>query len=95
LPLVSIDAYCFPNKDDAQQRTRRVAVLQGVGEGIEHYALEIYSIPHPLRLVESEVQVSEVDGSCELVAIHVKVSGVQGFIPNLDRIEREIVRVMA
>ncbi len=95
LPLVSIDAYCFPSKDDAQQRTRRVAVLQSVGEGIEHYALEIYSIPHPLRLVESEVQVNEVDGSCELVAIHVKVSGVQGVIPNLDLIEREIVRVMA
>ena len=94
LPLVSIDAYCASSKDDDQQRTRRVAVLQGLGEGIAHYGLEIYSIPHPIRIVESEVQADEAGSSCELIAAHVHVSGVRGIIPELDVLEREIIRVM-
>ena len=91
LPLVSIDAYCAPDEDDDQQRTRRVAVLQGLGEGIEHYALEIYSIPHPMRLVESDVHLDELESSCELIAAHVSVSGVRGIIPELDVLETEII----
>jgi len=92
LPLVSIDAYCSPGEDNDQQRTRRVAVLQGLGEGIEHYALEIYSIPHPMRLVESDVHIDEINAQCELIAAHISVSGVRGIIPELDVLENEIVK---
>ncbi len=94
LPLVSMDAYCKPGEDDAQQRTRRVVVLQGLGNGIEHYGLEIYSIPHPLRLVESEIQLDDTECLCELITTHVHVSGVRGIIPELDILEKEIVRAI-
>lgn len=94
LPLISIDNFCAPGDNEELQRTRRVAILQGLGEGIEHYGLEIYSIPHPLRLVESDVKVNEKKAACKLIATHVSVAGVQGIIPELDVLEQEIVRVM-
>jgi chemotaxis signal transduction protein len=96
LPLVSIDGYCSPETDDEKLRTRRVAVLQNLGESCEHYALEIYSIPHPLRVVESDVIINDDPNghTCELIARHVQVSGVKGIILEFDLLEKKISEVV-
>ena len=94
VPLISMEAFCAPGEDDDQRRTRRVAVMQGLGEDIQHYGLEIYSIPHPVRLVESDVQADDAEDSCELIASHVRASGVKGVIPDFDVLEQKIKEVV-
>jgi chemosensory pili system protein ChpC len=93
VPLASMEAFCKPEEGIDQQNTHRVAVMQGLGD-IDHYALEIYSIPHPVRVVESEVQDDEAEESCELIARHVRISGVKGVIPELEVLEQKINEVI-
>ena len=96
-PLVSLESYCGLGDAAPSGRSRRVAVLHGLGagEGVGTYAIEIHSIPHPVRISQADVMpVESEDEDCELFLQSVKVSGVYGQVVDFDRLESRLQEVL-
>ena len=91
IPLVSIERYCGWVGLD-QTRARRVAVLNGIGSEVPHYAIEIQSVPHPIRLGRNDLVSVEGERRCELVAGHVQALGVWAVLMRLDILEKVVAK---
>lgn len=87
LPLLSLESYCMPEDGETVGRTKRVAVMKGIA-GLEYYAIEIFSIPHPVRLAEADITQEKPQHHCDLAAQYVRAAGVKAFIPDFERIEQ-------
>ncbi len=98
VPLVSLEAYCGLENAAPSGRSRRVAVLHGLGaaEEIGSYAIEIHSIPHPVRISRSDVIPVDSEGEdCELFLHSVKVAGVYGQLVDFDRLETGLQEILS
>ncbi len=95
-PLVSIETYCGAEESSSTGRTRRVAILKASSKyaNLDQYAIEIHSIPHPVRVSPIDIQAVDSDASCELFLQPVKVAGVYGELVDLDRLEAELSRAL-
>jgi len=97
IPLISIDRFCNPDEEGRPVlRSRRVAVLNALGEteGLSQYGIEIGSIPHPVRLGESEVRSADGGKPCEMVAEHVQAAGVRAAVPDFAALENRVAQVL-
>jgi chemosensory pili system protein ChpC len=92
VPLVSLELLCQSHDTDSFTRTRRVAIVRGINqlEGAEFYAIEVHSIPHPVRLTKLDIQPTDDELQCELYQQSVKASGVFAQIVNFDLLEEKI-----
>jgi chemotaxis signal transduction protein len=93
IPLLSIERFCNPDEEGrSAMRSRRVAVLNGLGEvdGVGQYGIEIGSIPHPVRLGENEVKPLDSAKPCEMLAQHVHAAGVRAAVPDFAALEHRV-----
>ncbi len=92
VPLVSLELLCQSDDPDSFTRTRRVAIVRGINqlEGTEFYAIEVHSIPHPVRLTKLDIQPTDDGLQCEMYQQSVKASGVFAYIVNFDLLEEKI-----
>ena len=87
LVLLSVESYCLLSDAESAGRTKRVAVMKGIA-GLEYYAIEIFSIPHPLRLAKTDISSEVSPEHCDLASQYVRAAGVKAMIPDFERIER-------
>ena len=92
VPLVSLELLCQSDDTESFTRTRRVAIVRGINqlEGAEFYAIEVHSIPHPVRLTKLDIQPTDDERECEMYQQSVKASGVFAQIINFDLLEEKI-----
>ena len=93
IPLLSIERFCSPDEEGrSAMRSRRVAVLNGLGEveGVGQYGIEIGSIPHPVRLGENEIKSLNGARPCEMLAQHVHAAGVRAAVPDFVAVEHRV-----
>ncbi|MGV6817031.1 MAG: chemotaxis protein CheW [Thiotrichales bacterium] len=97
IPLISVDALCQAGRPGERKRARRAAVLQCLDnyDELQYYAIEINSIPHPVRLGETDFQQLNDDNSCEIVEQMVIVAGVRCAIPGFEDLEARAVSASA
>ena len=93
VPLLSIEEWCGLERSSSGGRTRRVAILKGASKqtNIGYYAIEIHSIPHPVRVSPVDIQTVDARSDCELFQQSVKVAGVYGELVDLDLLESRVV----
>ncbi len=97
IALISVDRFCNPDDEGrAVLRSRRVAVLNGIGEadGVSQYGIEISSIPHPVRLGENEVKTATGGKPCEMVAEYVRAAGVKAVVPDFAALENRVAQAL-
>lgn len=92
IPLISLELLCQADNADSFNRTRRVAIIRSVNqlESAEFYAIEVHSIPHPVRLTKLDIQSTDDEVPCDLYQQSVKASGVFARILNFDVLEQKI-----
>lgn len=96
IPLVSLENMCHPEDSEEATRTRRLAVVRSINPALPlaSYALEIYSIPHPVKLKSSDVQLADAKAECELVSCHVQAAGVKAVVIDFSAVEAKIAEVL-
>ncbi len=97
IPLISIERFCHPDEEGrSASRSRRVAVLNGLGEidGVAQYGIEIGSIPHPVRLGEDEIKPMNAAKPCEMLAQHVHAAGVRAAVPDFAALENRVSQAL-
>ena len=97
VPLVSLELLCQNDDSDSFTHARRVAIIRGINqlEGAEFYAIEVHSIPHPVRLTKLDIQSTDDETHCELYQQSVKASGVFAKIINFNLLEEKIHEKLA
>ncbi len=97
IPLISFEALCDEQAVISTQKpARRVAVLHScvASEALEFYAVQVSSIPHPVRLGEADFQVLPQERPCDVVAERVIAAGVRSVIPDFHTLEQHIRSVI-
>lgn len=97
IPLISLDALCQAGAASEKKRSRRAAVLHCLDEHekLQYYAVEVSSIPHPVRLGETDFQQLDNDSNCELLEQLVVVAGVRCAIPVFEKLENRAVEAIS
>lgn len=97
IPLISMGALCDGAAGGEKKRTRRAAVLHCLDEHdkLQYYAIEISSIPHPVRLGETDFQLLDNDGDCSVLEQMVIVAGVRCAIPVFETLESHAVSAVS
>jgi chemosensory pili system protein ChpC len=94
VPLISVEQLCNIGNPAHINRSRRIAVLYGIEgiAGVEHYAIEIQAIPHPVLLGEADLLTLDgaVTADGAVLAQHVQAVGIKGFLPDLSALEERL-----